>query len=213
MVFTPRFRQGKGPWRGLEGICLTDSPLIVVCNPAMAKRLMGCDPAALAHEPLLGDDDRWERWFAQAGHPCRVNPVAVFNDMGMMVQAAEQGLGVALSRQLVAADALRDGRLVRLSPLVLSEEGGGFLAAASHGAQGLAALGGVAGLAAGGTAYLGQTVVVCIFCAAAGPGPNSQTASHPKLARSHGRGVRAGRFRSWSWCAGRRPRTRYIAAP
>ena len=121
--FHAAFRQGQGPWRGLEGTCLMDSPLIVVCSPAIAKRLMGCDPAALVHEPLLGEADRWERWFAQTGHPCRVKPVAVFNDMGMMVQAAEQGLGIGMARQLVAADALRDGRLVRLFPLALTDDG------------------------------------------------------------------------------------------
>ncbi len=34
-----------------------------------------------------------------------------------MLQAAEQDLGLALSRELLAADALCDGRLVRLSPI------------------------------------------------------------------------------------------------
>ena len=34
-----------------------------------------------------------------------------------MLQAAEQNLGLALGRELLAADALREGRLVRLSPL------------------------------------------------------------------------------------------------
>jgi LysR family glycine cleavage system transcriptional activator len=51
-----------------------------------------------------------------------VNPVATFNDAGLMLQAAEQGIGVALGRELFAADALREGRLVRLSPLALADE-------------------------------------------------------------------------------------------
>ena len=34
-----------------------------------------------------------------------------------MLQAAEQSLGLALTREILAADALRDGRLVRLSPI------------------------------------------------------------------------------------------------
>jgi LysR family glycine cleavage system transcriptional activator len=46
-----------------------------------------------------------------------VRTVAVFNDAGLMLQAAEQNLGLALSRELLAADALCDGRLVRLSPI------------------------------------------------------------------------------------------------
>ena len=43
----------------------------------------------------------------------RVNPVAVFNDAGLMLQAAEQNIGIALSREVLAADALRERRLFR----------------------------------------------------------------------------------------------------
>ncbi len=43
--------------------------------------------------------------------------------MGMLVQAVQQGMGIALCRELVAADGLRDGRLVRLSPLALTDPG------------------------------------------------------------------------------------------
>ena len=119
--FHAALRQGKGPWPGLAGTCLIDSPLIVVASPAVARRLVGGDPAALMREPLLGNAQRWNRWFALAGQRGRVKPVAVFNDMGMQLQAAEQGLGVALGRQLLAADALREGRLVQLSPIVLAD--------------------------------------------------------------------------------------------
>src|SRR4029453_16209116 len=37
-------------------------------------------------------------------------------------QAAEQNLGLALCRELLAADALHDGRLVRLSPVSITFE-------------------------------------------------------------------------------------------
>lgn len=121
--FHAAMRQGSGPWRGLEGTCLIDTPLIVVGSAVLGQRLAGCVPSVLLHEPLLGDADRWERWFALAGHTVRVNPMAVFNDMGMLVQAVQQGMGIALCRELLAADGLRDGSLVRLSPLALSEPG------------------------------------------------------------------------------------------
>lgn len=122
--FHAAVRQGSGHWRGLEGTCMIDTPLILVACPTLARRLVGCDASTLAQEPLLGDADRWERWFTMAGlHLGHAQPVATFSDMGMLVQAAEQGMGIALCRELVAADALRDGRLVRLSPLSLSEPG------------------------------------------------------------------------------------------
>ena len=46
--------------------------------------------------------------------------MAVFNDAGLMLQAAEQSLGLALSREILAADALVDGRLVQLSPIAIT---------------------------------------------------------------------------------------------
>jgi LysR family glycine cleavage system transcriptional activator len=119
--FHVALRQGDGKWRGLDAERLLDSPLIAVGSPNAARRLLGRGPQALADEPLLGDADTWESWFATAGVRCRVNPVASFNDAGMMLQAAEQDLGLALGRELLVADALRDGQLMRLSPIELTE--------------------------------------------------------------------------------------------
>ena len=92
-------------------------PMIVVGSPSVARRLQGAQPEAFAREPLLGDAEPWERWFAAAGVRTHVIPVAIFNDAGLMFQAAEQNLGLAIGRELLAADALRDGSLVRLSDL------------------------------------------------------------------------------------------------
>jgi LysR family glycine cleavage system transcriptional activator len=122
--FHAGLRIGRGPWAGLESERLFDvpMPLIVVGSPAAARRLLGAGPEALAREPLLDDAELWQRWFAAAGFQTRVTTVAVFNDAGLMLQAAEQNLGLALSRELLAADALRDGRLVRLSPVSITYE-------------------------------------------------------------------------------------------
>ena len=116
--FHAAVRQGKGPWAGLDSERLWEQPpIIIVGSPSAARRLQGAQPEALAREPLLGDDDMWNDWFAAAGLRTNVRTVAVFNDAGLMLQAAEQNLGLALSRDLLAADALREGRLVRLSPI------------------------------------------------------------------------------------------------
>ena len=116
--FHAAVRQGRGPWPGLEAERLFDTPpIIVVGSPEAARRLLGAQPEALAREPLLGDADLWKAWFAAAGLRTNVTTVAIFNDTGLMLQAAEQSLGLALSREILAADALRDGQLVRLSPI------------------------------------------------------------------------------------------------
>lgn len=119
--FHAAIREGKGPWAGLESERLFDQPpIIIVGSPSAARRLLGAQPEALAREPLLGEADLWKAWFAAAGLRINVRTVAVFNDAGLMLQAAEQNLGVALSRELLAADALCDGRLVKLSPISIT---------------------------------------------------------------------------------------------
>ncbi len=122
--FHAALRQGRGPWPGLESERLFDMPMqfIVVGAPSAARRLLGAQPEALAREPLLGDADLWDRWFAEAGLRTHVTPVASFNDAGLMLQAAEQNLGLAIGRELLAADALADGRLVKLSALAITLE-------------------------------------------------------------------------------------------
>ena len=116
--FHAAVRQGTGPWPGVESERLFGQPpIIVVGSPSAARRLLGAAPEALAREPLLGHADLWKAWFAAAGLRTNVTTVAVFNDAGLMLQATEQNLGLALSREILAADALADGRLVQLSPV------------------------------------------------------------------------------------------------
>lgn len=64
----------------------------------------------------------WQHWFNAAGLSVPITPVATFNDAGMMLQAAEQGLGITLGRELLAADAIRAGRLVQVSPVTVHYE-------------------------------------------------------------------------------------------
>ena len=116
--FHAALRQGVGPWAGLESERLFEQPpIIVVGSPSAARRLLGAAPEALAREPLLGDADLWKAWLSAAGMHTNPTTVAVFNDAGLMLQATEQNLGLALSREILAADALADGRLVQLSPV------------------------------------------------------------------------------------------------
>ena len=116
-------RYGSGQWRGLRAEPLLQSPRVALGSPAAAARLAGQGPAALAHEPLLGNVDLWQKWFAHAGvTPIPpVQPVAAFNDAAMLLQAVEADVGLGLVRDLLAADALLDGRLVQLAPQALPE--------------------------------------------------------------------------------------------
>jgi len=112
-------RSGRGPWPGLEAEPLIDSALIVVGTPAVGHRLRGQGDAALANEALIGYAPYWQLWFEAAGVKTRVRPVADFNDAGLMLQAAEHGIGITLAREMLAADAIAEGRLARLSPVTI----------------------------------------------------------------------------------------------
>ena len=122
--FHAALRHGRGPWQGLVSEPLFDAPmpLFPFACPADARRLAGVSAHEYLREPLLGDKEVWQRWFAQAGVHAQVNPVAQFNDMGLMLQAVEQGLGLTLARELLAADAIRDGRLIKLSSVSVEYE-------------------------------------------------------------------------------------------
>lgn len=122
--FHAALRQGQGDWPGLAAERLFDgsTSMILVACPAAARRLAGASPQAYLDEPLLGESGLWEHWLAAAGLRRKVTPVAVFNDAGLLLSAVEQGLGLAVVRELLAADALRDGRLVRLSPIAVEYE-------------------------------------------------------------------------------------------
>ena len=122
--FHAALRYGRGPWPGVESEPLFDVPLplIVLASPETAAALPDCSPQTLARQPLLGEREMWQHWFNAAGLRKPVTPVASFNDAGMMLQAAEQGLGVTLGRELLAADALCAGRLVQVSPVSVHYE-------------------------------------------------------------------------------------------
>ncbi len=122
--FHAAVRQGRGSWPGLHSELLAESPLVAVAAPPTARRLAGEDLAALANAPLLGDAQTWTQWFAAHGLKCSAVPVASFNDAGLMLQAAEQDLGIALARELLAADALAEHRLMRLSPKAVELDAG-----------------------------------------------------------------------------------------
>ena len=117
--FHAALRQGRGPWPGLESTPLTQSRLVVVAAPALAQRLIGEPVEALLDCCLIGSELHWRQWFQAARFDGPWQLGASFNDAGLALQAAETGMGVALAREVLAADALLAGRLVRVSGLSL----------------------------------------------------------------------------------------------
>ena len=98
---------------GLVSEPLFSADLVPVCAPALAEGLAhprALDPARMirvAHAP-----EDWPRWLAAAGLP-RLRPMGpVFEFYGQALQAAADGIGIALGLRPYIDDDLRAGRLV-----------------------------------------------------------------------------------------------------
>jgi LysR family glycine cleavage system transcriptional activator len=106
-------RYGKGRYPGLVVQKLADDAFIVVCAPALARRLGR--PADLAKHVLLHDDEpgAWRKWLDDNGlRGVDAARGTVLTDSSMLVTAAVEGQGVALARRALAHDDLAAGRLV-----------------------------------------------------------------------------------------------------
>jgi LysR family glycine cleavage system transcriptional activator len=116
-------RYGRGDWPGLASVRIMSEELFPVCAPRLAASLKA--PADLASATLLHDELRedWAMWFAAAG----LTGVATargpgFDDSGLLIQAAIEGLGVALGRSVLVKGDLDAGRLVRPFDVALAAE-------------------------------------------------------------------------------------------
>jgi LysR family transcriptional regulator, regulator of gene expression of beta-lactamase len=113
-------RFGDGAWHGTEAAPLFEAPMSPLCSPAIAERLT--EPSALLAETLLRSYRAadWPDWFAAAGLSPPPIRGPVFDSSWVMVEAALQGIGVALAPPMMFARDLQQGRLVRPFPTQVS---------------------------------------------------------------------------------------------
>jgi LysR family glycine cleavage system transcriptional activator len=119
-------RSGLGKWTGLKADLIARESLSPVCSPTL---LNGSHPirvpADLCRAHLLYDTPReaWRQWFDAAGvRKPETGIGASFNDAGLALQAAVDGQGVALGRLMLAADDMRDGRLIQPFDITLAND-------------------------------------------------------------------------------------------
>lgn len=107
-------RLGDGKWPGGRAELLLPQEVFPVCAPVIAKKLKSIDD--LAQTCAITDERamiNWESWFKAAGaEPVTFRKGARFTDPMLCLESAIAGHGVMLGWQLLAADALADGRLV-----------------------------------------------------------------------------------------------------
>jgi LysR family glycine cleavage system transcriptional activator len=112
-------RYGRGPWPGLRSDWLTADEVFPVCSPELlkGKTPLRC-PDDLAQHTLLhssgGYDDDWRLWLTAAGLPADLSKRAglSFDMIFMALQAAIDGLGVAIARTSYVEADIAKGRLV-----------------------------------------------------------------------------------------------------
>lgn len=113
-------RLGPGNWPGVHAEPFFEEHFVVVASPKLVGGLPRT-PAELAGRQLLrGDSEPWQPWFALAGLDWpEPSQGLVFNDSGLVVQAAVDGQGIALARRSLVQDELASRRLVPLFDLTL----------------------------------------------------------------------------------------------
>jgi LysR family transcriptional regulator, glycine cleavage system transcriptional activator len=134
-------RYGRGQWPDLQAELLLADEIFPVCSP---KLLDGPRPLRapedLVHFSLITDAewrlsqyDFWQHWLAAAGIPDLDATIGLtFDQSNLMIQAAIDGLGVALGNTMLAADDIRAGRLTRPFALTVKLATGYYLAYAKE---------------------------------------------------------------------------------
>ncbi len=111
---------GVPPWPGFWWQLLHGIRMTPVCSPQLLRGPNAIrQPSDLAYHRLLHEDNgsQWRRWQAEAGIAYTGEADVYFDDFGIVLQAARDGFGVALSDEVVSARDLDEGRLVQPLPL------------------------------------------------------------------------------------------------
>lgn len=113
---------GSPPWPGFWWRSLYATHTFPVCSPQLLRGPQGIrEPFDLRHHRLLheGDLSHWRRWLqaAKVVHPGGND--LILDDFGIIMQAARDGHGVALTDEIISERDLDDGHLVQ--PLSLRQ--------------------------------------------------------------------------------------------
>lgn len=127
-------RYGRGQWSGLRADWLMADELFPVCSPALLQgsKPLSC-PADLKDHVLLHtsntNSDDWRLWLTAAGLPTDISkqPGITFDLTFVTVQAAIDGIGVAMGRTSYVKDDIAKGRLVVPFKIALPADAGFYL--------------------------------------------------------------------------------------
>lgn len=108
-------RYGDGKWAGVTADLVGGTRYQPVCAPVVAKRLK--QPADLAQVPVIQDETTmlsWDAWRGEVGlDPAIRLGGPIYSDASLAFDAAISEQGVLMAADMMSADAVSDGRLVR----------------------------------------------------------------------------------------------------
>lgn len=122
---------GQPDWPDAHHQKLFDESHIACAAPDFLARQPLNTLEQLASATLLRLENRptaWEEWFSAQSHPVRLAGGMMMDQFSMIIQAAIQGLGVALLPEYLARDELRQGRLAALPFAPVRAQGSYMLA-------------------------------------------------------------------------------------
>lgn len=113
--------RGDGDWPGYDARLLFGETIFPVCSPDyLEAHPEAADPAAMAGLDLIEVSANhpewmtWRTWLAEAGHPAKtLDQAVIFNTYPHALEAAANGLGLALGWRHLADRFMEAGRLVR----------------------------------------------------------------------------------------------------
>ena len=111
-------RHGEGQWAGLYSVPLSPETLVPVASPGLLARSGPIrSTQELARQTLLAVssiNEDWSTWFGQTSpEPVCTGQVLYFDTIHLALDAAVQGLGVAIGRRPLVDEDLAAGRLVQ----------------------------------------------------------------------------------------------------
>jgi LysR family transcriptional regulator, glycine cleavage system transcriptional activator len=125
-------RYGHGSWPGLRAYWLMAEHIFPVCSPELPNTRPLRSPEDLVHHTLLHTSvsrEDWQLWLTAADLPASIatRRGMTFDQGFMAIQAAMEGLGVALGRyHFVEAD-IAAGRLIAPFDMVLPQDAGYYV--------------------------------------------------------------------------------------
>jgi LysR family transcriptional regulator, glycine cleavage system transcriptional activator len=128
-------RYGRGHWPGLRAQWLMAEDIFPVCSPSLLQGPRPLRrPEDLAHHTLLHASvsrEDWRLWLTAAGLPVSLalRRGLNFDQSFMALQAAMEGLGVALGRTRLVEGDIAAGRLVVPFDVILPSDAGFYIVA------------------------------------------------------------------------------------